>query len=327
MHDITASVYFIETELGTDGPYDIDGLRRLLALGRLSPEDRLLRSSDREVIAVISLVPDAAELYRRIASDRVVRKSSDRLRNVDQRRRTPMPLPMEVPEESPGAAVEQAALPQDGTVTPPPVKPSRPNSESQSVRRFFPGMAILMALAITVWVFSMGQPDQGPYPPPDIPALTATELEHLPDGELLSRIEQESMRRMLVSNLDLRDAISVLSPTVRHLLTLVGGENVIRSFGLQEQLRIERDPVMGGSRSLAAMIESYRALNMEVPANLLAQALSLPEIQVESLRKIDAQYLEVIDRESTAKIIAYAKAHRRELFPDLFSKEVLNNGK
>ena len=325
MHDITAPVYFIETELGADGPYDIDGLRRLVALGRLSPDDRLLRASDRKVIAVLALVPDAAELYRRVASDRVVRKTSDRIRNVDQRRRTPIPLPIEGPDESPVAAVEQT-VPQRHSDRPLAVKSGTTPSEFQAVRRFIPVLAILMVAAIAVWVFPFGRPDQGPFPPPDIPALTATELEHLSDRELLPRIEQESMRRMLVSNLDLRVAVSVLSPPAQHLLTLVGGENVIRNFGLQEQLRIDRDSIAGASRPLAAMMESYRALQMEVPADLLAKAQNLSATQVESLKKIEAQYQEVIERESSAKFIAYAKAHRRELFPDLYSTGVPNKG-
>jgi hypothetical protein len=65
---------------------------------------------------------------------------------------------------------------------------------------------------------------------------------------------------------------------------------------------------------------------MEIPANLLAEAQNLSATQAESLKKIEAQYQEVIERESSAKFIAYAKAHRHELFPDLYSTGVPNKG-
>lgn len=317
MDESSTSSYYIQTVSGSDGPYDLDRLQRLLALGRLSPEDRLLSAGDLKVVAVTALIPDAAQIYRRAASDRVVRKSSDRLQIIAERQRTPLPLPIAAPVEEPVAATEQPER-RSTSVTPLPAAPTvPPKLNVEPFKGAFLTIFILSVIAILVWSFPLGKPDSGPFPVPDIPALTATELANLPEQELLHRIETECMRRMLVSGMDLRVANSILSPPARHLLTLIGGENVIQNFGILEQLRIERDPTLGTTRPLASMIEAYQALGMERPAQLLTKALALPATQAQAIKEIESQYYAAINQNSKSKLIAYAKSHRPDLFPDL----------
>ena len=323
MSDPAETTYYIKTEMANDGPYDLDSLRRLLTLGRLTPQDRLLHTGNRTLTTVLAVLPEAQELFRPpVTSDQVVRKTSDRHHHVVQRNRTPLPVrvevpveePVEVPVEEPSAAVEQPVC---ATTAPLASAPPRTSAQSRRLRIALLVILVLTGINAVVWLLPMGIPDSGPFPPPNIPVLTTAELAELPATRLLSRVEEECMRRMVVSDLDLRVAASVLSPPARHLWNLIEGENSIRAFGLREQLRIERDPTLGVTPLLVLMIESYRALGIDAPARILSEALALPAAQSAALTTLEAAYLASIDSESAPRLVAYATAHRHELFPDL----------
>jgi hypothetical protein len=170
----------------------------------------------------------------------------------------------------------------------------------------------LAVIAALTWLMPWGRPDQGPFPPPNIPSLTAAELAGLTETELLPRVEKECLRRMLVSNLDPRSAPSVLAPTARHLWNLMEGWGTIRSFGLQEQARLGRDPALAFACVLPRMIESYRALGLDAPTRPLVKALTLSQIPA----TLEAECLAAIAGSEPA-VAAYAGAHRQEIFPDL----------
>lgn len=321
MNDSSDSYYFIQNGLTQDGPYDLDSLRQLLAVGRLSPVDRVQRTRNREVVSLITIIPEADEIKRSSSIKLIVRNPLERQKLMDKRKVSPMPLPIKNTVKKITPVMEQSGK---FEICPVSFVANRTKFSSLRFKVRFLVVPILAIIAFLVWRFPIGKPDSGPFPIPDIPTLTVRELTNFSDQQLLSLVERECMRRMLVSGLDLRVSSSILSPHARHIFTIIEGENVIRSFGIHEQLRIERNPTLGATRPLASMIESYRSMSMEQPAHILAKALSSPSMSLKELREVEVCYLKVIDQESSHKLVVYAKKHLIDLFPDLSLKDVKN---
>jgi hypothetical protein len=179
-----------------------------------------------------------------------------------------------------------------------------------------------LVLAAAAWAYSLWDSQHAGggvlHPPPDIPRLSAAELAALPDAELLERVERECLRRLYVADADLRSAAKILSPPACHLWTIGYGEAQLRSTGVRHALMIERDPHLSPCMpTLAQMAAAYRALGLTGPAEALEEALRMtdPGDDHNPYTAVQARYLAAIAARSASVRLAYARAHRSELFP------------
>ena len=278
-------------------------------------------------------MPEADALEKTAArpSDRMLRTTRDRQQAVvraqaDERRRTSDRLPSD--DAAPAAHTQTSDLPPEVPPPEPPVTAEGPQTRkrTQTIRIFAAEHRTIvigcLLLVTAVWGYVVWYPDDHGggilHPPPDIPALSATELAALPDDRLLERIERECLRRLYTADIDLRSAATVLTPPATHLWRIGYGEVVLRSCNLRQALMAERNPRCSPSMpTLKQMAEAYRALELLGPAQALEDALEIvdPGDDNDPYVAVQARYQAEIATRSPAARLAYARDHRSELFP------------
>jgi hypothetical protein len=179
-----------------------------------------------------------------------------------------------------------------------------------------------LILAAASWLYSLWDAQHAGggilHPPPVIPVLSAAELTALPDARLLERVERECLRRLFAADADLRSAAKVLSPPACHLWTIGYGESILGGCNLRHALMAERNPQCSPNMpTLKQMAESYRALGLPGAAQALEDALRVvdPGDDNDPYAAVQARYHAEIATRSAAARLAYARAHRSELFP------------
>ena len=140
--------YLVLGEVGsTDGPFCEEELRFFLGNGRVRSQDRIRRVSDGTYLAINDLISDAADIsaVRPVASDRIRRKTSDRVKAAQEKSDR---VPIALPEENPVGAVvndpaDPSANPESSPTIPPLASiPTRNWRQSPQI-----GFAALMILA------------------------------------------------------------------------------------------------------------------------------------------------------------------------------------
>ncbi len=317
--------YHLLLEHGINGPYHADELRDLICRGRIRGDDTLTEVDSQARCLVRDVIPEADALAKTSkTSDRIVRKSSDRQQAVSEanaRKRTSdrQPVAESVLRMAAITDGERRATTETQAVVVNPTKRSDTYATPPPKRRPIGlHVAIFLLLAVIsalVWGLDVFGPDTTPFPTITFSALTAEELANLPETQLLARLEQESVRRLMLNGKDFKVDAAVLSPPARHLWHVMQGESAIRNLGLQERLRIERDPALANVPPLLVpMVESYRAMGLPAPAEILARALGPQNGSSADFAKLDKEFLASIN---DAQLVTYAEAHRKEFFPDL----------
>ncbi len=331
-----SDAYHLVLATGNEGPFTPDELRDLVRRGRARAGDRLYDPINRTTSEVRHVVPEADALEKTASrpSDRILRTTSDRQQAVAkiqaERRRTSDRLPI---VDAATAVQTQSSDRRPEASSPEPTASAerRRTSECTQViqipatersRNLRPIVIGCLLLTAAVWGFALWYPKLLGggilHPPPDIPALSAAELKKLPDQHLLERVELECLRRLFAADKSPRAASTVLSPPASHLWIVGSGEAQLRIFGLRHALMLERapelSPVMPTFKQMAA---AYRALELSGPAQALEDALGIvdPGNDDDPYAAVQQRYLTEIATRSAATRLAYARAHRSELFP------------
>ena len=331
-----SDVYHLVQATGSEGPFTPDELRDLVRRGRAGAGDRIYHSINRTTSEVRHVVPEADALEKTAArpSDRILRTTSDRQQAVAQaqaeRRRTSDRLPTAI--AAPAARTHSSdRLPEVSSPVPTATVERRRTSECTkgihipAAKRSTNLRAIVIGclfVAASVWGYALWYPHLSAggilHPPPDIPALSAAELTKLPDQHLLERVELECLRRLFAADKNPRAASTVLSPPASHLWITGSGEAQLRIFGLRHALMLERAPELSPVMpTFEQMATAYRALELPGPAQALEDALGIvdPGNDDDPYVAVQQRYLTEIATQSAATRLAYARAHRSELFP------------
>lgn len=150
--------YLVLGEIGsTDGPFTEEELRFFLGNGRVRSQDRIRRVSDGTYLIINDIISDAADIsaVRPVASDRIRRKTSDRIKVAQEKsERVPITVQEVVPGETVSMnPVEAPADPRSPSPIPPPVA-NPPRTWRQSPTSGV--LALVVLVGCLWWVFGDG---------------------------------------------------------------------------------------------------------------------------------------------------------------------------
>ena len=182
------------------------------------------------------------------------------------------------------------------------------------------GGGILVLAILLLWAKSSADSTAPLRSYPSIPAITTATLSKVPDTELLDRIYLECLRRIYNANKGFLAGPEVLGEQACHLWVIAMLEERLLLEGFRSVIKDERT---SGSTPLSPSLDqlrkAYLGLGLEVPGELIQEALSIQDPGDEDrdpYARIASRFRKAVGSGTNSIRLAYAKRRINQLFPD-----------
>ena len=334
----SSDVYILVLGTGNEGPFTPDELRDLLRRGRTRASDRIYHPVSLVTSEVRQVVPEADALEKGASrpSDRILRTTSDRHQAIAQaqveRRRTSDRLPTIVATAK-AQPKSSDRLPANPNPEPTATAERRRTSDRTSVaqmlqtehrarRRRLVVLGTILALTtagtVAMWWPSTPQTPTMVWTPPSYPELTQEELRGLAGNDLLRRVSEDSLRRIVQAQRGWNCGPDVLTPLANAVWTIHRMESDLLRYDLESALLSDRSEVKPPWPSLEQLAAAYTVLDLPEPARILRQALQNDAKRQQSaadIEKLDRQFKVAVGPGSNARLIAALTKRKGEILP------------
>jgi hypothetical protein len=172
----------------------------------------------------------------------------------------------------------------------------------------------LVAGMVVMYTSNRREPATVLNPPPDIPALVEGELTRVSDADLLERINRECLRRMYAADCPWGDSPRVLPAKASVIWIISNMEPTLQSRGLVPCAAEGGDNPHAISPTLEQLATAYEGIGLKPLAEVVREAVALSDPDDPALPKIQARYAKLVGNGSQAQLLAFARAHRADLF-------------